>query len=265
MNEQFTLAGFRAIFYDGDSGSIYKTVDLASQPDEMSKSNGFVFQSYNLYDEDNPIQNGPDGVALVAANNQVLEFWSYGGTFLARQGPASGKTTLDMGVFELSSGSSDSSLSKKGQGYRANDFRWAPPDDATPGEMNKNQDIVCPVLNPHGTAYSQGGFIQTYPDKASPGIYQPTHPSFPTSYSLPTYPTQASATSSGSTLVGPTYQFTTKSLLSMTMCAILGPTYCDPEMLENSAVDIVEDTLEDPFLEKSVNEVKEKTIVDGGD
>ena len=47
------------------------------------------------------IQNGdPDGIALVDADDNVLEFISYGGSFTAVGGPADGMASVEIGVSE---------------------------------------------------------------------------------------------------------------------------------------------------------------------
>jgi hypothetical protein len=46
------------------------------------------------------LQNGPDGIALVAPNGTVIEFLSYESTFTAQDGPANGLLSIAIGVGE---------------------------------------------------------------------------------------------------------------------------------------------------------------------
>ena len=77
------------------------------------------------------IQNGdPDGFALVNPSGQAVEFFSYGGSFTASNGPAAGKTSVDMGVKESGTGSATRSL------QRRSDLKWYGPIPASFGVCN---------------------------------------------------------------------------------------------------------------------------------
>jgi hypothetical protein len=63
------------------------------------------------------LQNGsPDGLALVAPGNVVVEFLSYEGTFNATNGPAAGMTSVDIGRLEENA-SGTPSLQKDAAGW----------------------------------------------------------------------------------------------------------------------------------------------------
>jgi hypothetical protein len=63
----------------------------------------------------NGLQNGdPDGIALVDAGGQLVEFLSYGGAFTAVGGPAGGVPSADIGVKESTSTPAGQSLSRNG-------------------------------------------------------------------------------------------------------------------------------------------------------
>ncbi|WP_305789595.1 ExeM/NucH family extracellular endonuclease [Symbioplanes lichenis] len=81
------LAGWSIVLYNGNGGASYGTLALSGTGVVSVAAAG--------------LQNGdPDGLALVAPDKTVVEFLSYGGTFAATNGPASGKTSADIGVKE---------------------------------------------------------------------------------------------------------------------------------------------------------------------
>ena len=91
------------------------------------------------------LQNGaPDGVALVDNNNQVIQFLSYEGVFAAINGPASGMTSVDIGVFETNSSDPGDSLQLSGTGTQYSDFTWQSDAAATFGACNNNQTFGTP-------------------------------------------------------------------------------------------------------------------------
>src|SRR5699024_8204785 len=78
----------------------------------------------------NGVQNGePDGLALVDASGEVVEFLSYEGQFEAADGPAEGMTSTDIGVAETSSTPQGLSLQKI-------DGAWQGPVEASFGAVN---------------------------------------------------------------------------------------------------------------------------------
>lgn len=92
------LTGWSIVLYDGNAGTTYTTTNLAGTIGARCEERGVVVVSYPV----NGIQNGsPDGFALVNAGGDVVEFLSYEGTFTAINGPAAGKTAVDIGVAEL--------------------------------------------------------------------------------------------------------------------------------------------------------------------
>ncbi len=93
----------------------------------------------------NGIQNGsPDGIALVDASDNVLEFISYEGSLTAINGPAVGLTSVDIGVSESSSAAVGTSLQRTGSGCEGMDFTWAGGDiSETKMTINAGQYISC--------------------------------------------------------------------------------------------------------------------------
>ena len=91
------ITGFRVVLYNGNGGVPYNDLPLSGALPATCGARGVYVITY----PQDGIQNGPpDGVALLDASGQVLEFLSYEGTFLASSGPASGLTTTDIGASE---------------------------------------------------------------------------------------------------------------------------------------------------------------------
>ncbi len=144
------LAGWSVALYNGSASqlNVYATVSLSGTiPDQQS---GFGTLSFARAG----IQNGsPDGLALVDAGNAVVEFLSYEGSFTAGSGPASGMTSVDIGVSEPSSTPVGNSLQLSGSGTMGGDFTWAPHQPNTFGGVNSGQTFgvitgpIDPLIN----------------------------------------------------------------------------------------------------------------------
>jgi len=95
-----SLTGWSVVLYNGNGGVQYNTQPLTGTIPATCDARGVVVVNY----PQDGIQNGsPDGMALVNAAGEVVEFLSYEGAFTATDGPASGKTATDIGVSESSS------------------------------------------------------------------------------------------------------------------------------------------------------------------
>lgn len=94
------LTGWSVVLYNGNGGASYDVKPLSGLIPNTCSGRGVVVVDY----AQDGIQNGsPDGFALVRADNSVVEFLSYEGTMTASNGPASGTTSTDIGVTEVSS------------------------------------------------------------------------------------------------------------------------------------------------------------------
>ena len=83
------LDGWQLVLVGGPDGHVYATLPLGGSLDGSG---------YRTVDA-RGLQNGPaDGVALVAPDGRVAEFVSYEGTLTATEGPASGRTSTDVGA-----------------------------------------------------------------------------------------------------------------------------------------------------------------------
>jgi len=130
------LTGWSVVLYNGNGGASYDTRALSGTIPATCGARGVVLLRY----PQDGVQNGsPDGVALVNAAGEVVEFASYEGTFAATNGPASGKTSVDIGVAEVGTTPIGQSLQRNAEGT------WQPPAASSFGGCNANGPI--PVGN----------------------------------------------------------------------------------------------------------------------
>jgi DNA/RNA endonuclease G (NUC1) len=91
------LTGWQVLLYNGNGGGVYNTQTLSGTVPATCGANGVIVVTY----PQDGIQNGaPDGMALVDAHGNLVEFLSYEGSFAATAGPANGTTSIDIGVAE---------------------------------------------------------------------------------------------------------------------------------------------------------------------
>lgn len=100
------VTGWSIVLYNGNGGGAYSTISLAGS---LSGTEG---EGYISVDTPGIQNGGPDGIALVDADGNVVEFISYEGTFEAADGPAAGMMSTDIGVSETSSTDIGDSLQK---------------------------------------------------------------------------------------------------------------------------------------------------------
>ena len=132
------LSGYKIHFYKGKDGKNYRTSTISSQTILTNQSNGHGFASVSVSGFKNGGRDG-DGLALVDPQGNVLQFLSYEGTFTAKNGPANGLTSVDIGVSERRSGEEDS-LQLIGTGTCYEDFSWGTsPVTNTRDNVNTNQ------------------------------------------------------------------------------------------------------------------------------
>jgi hypothetical protein len=173
----FNLSDFSVILYNGNNGTTYdtKTLDLFTVG---STSGNFKFY-YFMYPQ-NGIQNGgqvggaPDGIALVYQDALIAgQFLSYEGTFMAADGPASGVTSVDIGVMEDNPVPFEGvSLQLAGSGTHYSSFAWQAPATATTGNLNNGQSLTGPI----GIAENEAGYMQAYPNPTK-GVFKMDNPS----------------------------------------------------------------------------------------
>ncbi len=144
------LFGWSIVLYNGNNGAVYGTTSLSGAIPDSCSGYGVVVVNYPT----NGIQNGsPDGIALVDAGNNVVQFLSYEGTFTAIGGPADGLSSTDIGVAEASSTPVGDSLQLNGTGTVYEDFTWAAASASSFGACNAGQTFAGssgptdPVIN----------------------------------------------------------------------------------------------------------------------
>ncbi len=130
------LTGWSVVLYNGNGGAVYDTITLSGIiPDQQGGLGTLSFTPPG-----GSIQNGsPDGMALVAPGDVVVQFLSYEGTFTAVGGPADGLISTDIGVEEGSSTPVGDSLQLIGTGASYEDFSWSGPSASTFGAVNAGQ------------------------------------------------------------------------------------------------------------------------------
>lgn len=139
------LTGWSLVLYNGANGLSYNTTILNGVIPDQQNGFGTIFFSY----PSNGIQNGaPDGIALVDSINTILQFLSYEGFFSAANGPASGLTSIDIGVSESSSTPIGFSLQLTGTGNVYEDFVWSIPIASTYTAVNTGQIFSSAVPEP---------------------------------------------------------------------------------------------------------------------
>lgn len=130
------LSGWSIVLYNGANGRVYSTTTLNDVIGDAGAGYGVVAQYFPV----NGVQNGaPDGIALVDAFNNPVQFISYEGSFVAVDGPAAGMTSADIGVSETGSTALGESLQLSGSGIYAENFSWQAPASQTFGLINNNQ------------------------------------------------------------------------------------------------------------------------------
>lgn len=191
------LTGWSIVLYNGNGGAPYSTENLSGSIADQGNGFGTFVVNYPV----NGIQNGsPDGIALVNATGDVVQFLSYEGSFTAVGGPADGSASTDIGVSENGSTPVGFSLQLSGTGTAYQDFSWAVPADDTPGAFNNGQTFGStpaqpPVINEFvfnhtgsdtneyveifaapNTDYSSLSLIQIEGDDSAPGTIDSVTP-----------------------------------------------------------------------------------------
>lgn len=139
------LTGWSLVLYNGSGGAVYDTTPLSGVLPNQQNGFGTMFVSY----PSNGLQNGsPDGVALVDASSNVVQFLSYEGSFTAVGGPANGLLSTDIGVSETSTTPVGHSLQLVGSGQAYEDFTWAAAAPNTFGAVNGGQSFVGAAADP---------------------------------------------------------------------------------------------------------------------
>lgn len=131
------LTGWQLFFYNGSNGKPYLSRSLSGVIEDLS--NGFGVATFGV----SGLQNGaPDGIALVNAISEVVQFLSYEGQFVASAGVAEGMNSVDIGVSEKPGTAVGLSLQLGGVGQQASDFIWNAPALSSFGAINAQQRFL---------------------------------------------------------------------------------------------------------------------------
>lgn len=145
----YTLSNFTVHLYNGNNGQSYDSLTLDNfTVGTLYSFGGSTFQTYTW--QPTSIQNSQEGMSL-DYNGNLIQFLSYGGSFAATDGPASGQTSTDIGVTESSSTLGTESLGLFGSGLDYDDFTWTGPNTNSFGNVNTHgigQSFQTPSSGP---------------------------------------------------------------------------------------------------------------------
>ncbi len=139
------VTGWTVVLYNGNPSNrgVYNSQTLSGVITDQQNGFGTIRIDY----PSNGIQNGgsgadgePDGIALVDAAGNVVQFLSWEGSFVAASGPAAGMTSTNVGVYENGS-QTGTSIGLIGSGDSVDDFSWALINGATAGDVNAGQSF----------------------------------------------------------------------------------------------------------------------------
>lgn len=132
------LTDWKLLTYNGLNGVVYRTFNLSGSFPNQDDGFGTLFFVYPR----NGLQNGsPDGIALVNAENEIVQFLGYEGSFTGVGGPADGIVSEEIGVQELETTPVGFSLQLTGTGTKYADFTWADPAPKTYNQINTGQSF----------------------------------------------------------------------------------------------------------------------------
>ena len=132
------LSGWSLVLYNGDQGgTTYDTHELGGTVSDQEGGFGTVVAEY----PSNGVQNGgDDGIALVDAAGEVVQFLSYEGSLTAADGPAEGLSSTELPVDQGGDAPAGWSLALTGSGTTYGDFTWASADRSF-GQPNPDQTL----------------------------------------------------------------------------------------------------------------------------
>ncbi len=150
------LSYYTVFAYNGADGSAISSNRLSGTVDDEGCGYGAVWVPYA------GLENGPDAVALVRFETNVVQFLSYEGVVVAVDGPAVELSSTDLGVSEAGTEPVNRSLQLTGAGTNYAQFSWAGPSNtASRGSLNALQTIY-----PCAGASNQPPVLYTIGDQA---------------------------------------------------------------------------------------------------
>lgn len=159
-----TLSSYRIYLYNGSSPSAAVTYDNDLVPAGSLVSCGASVRIATVSYPSNGIQNGPnDGIALVNPSGQVVQFISYEGAIKASNGPAAGRTSVNLPVSESGSDPAGRSLRLAGTGTSYASFSWQAASTASFGACNAGQSFAAPNPPPVVTSTTPTAGTSNFP------------------------------------------------------------------------------------------------------
>ncbi|MGI9270272.1 MAG: lamin tail domain-containing protein [Woeseiaceae bacterium] len=148
------VTGWSVVLYNGNGGTTYGTTPLSGAFVNQQGGFGTMLLTYPT----NGIQNGaPDGLALVDSSNAVVQFLSYEGVITATNGPATGLTSVDIGVSEPGNTPVGQSLQLVDDLTNPGMYVWADPQESTFCAVNIGQTFGDGTMGPDDPCASPGG------------------------------------------------------------------------------------------------------------
>ena len=159
-----TLSAYRIYLYNGSTPSAAVTYDNDLVPAGSLVSCGASVRIATVSYPSNGIQNGPnDGIALVNPSGQVVQFISYEGVITASNGPAAGRTSVNLPVSETGSDPAGRSLRLAGTGTGYANFSWQAAATASFGTCNAGQSFAAPNPPPVVTSTTPTSGTSNFP------------------------------------------------------------------------------------------------------
>ncbi|TCZ85046.1 endonuclease [Lysobacter sp. N42] len=148
-----SLSGYRVYLYNGSTPSAAVAYDNDPVPTGSLVTCGAQVRIAVVSYPSNGIQNGPsDGIALVNASGQLVQFVSYEGAITGSGGPASGRTSQNLPVAESGTTPAGTSLQLGGTGTGYANFTWNASATQTFGTCNRGQTFGAPNTPPQVTS-----------------------------------------------------------------------------------------------------------------
>jgi endonuclease I len=150
-----SLSGYRVWLYNGTNSPTYGTYydNDAVPTGTVSTCGSMPIRFATVSYPSNGIQNGTnDAIALVAPNGALVQFLSYEGSVRASNGPAAGRTSLNLSVAETNDTLAGTSLQMRGTGAVLPNFSWGPSQTQTFGACNGGQSFTPPNTPPTVTS-----------------------------------------------------------------------------------------------------------------
>ncbi|MCC6508224.1 MAG: hypothetical protein IT423_03900, partial [Pirellulaceae bacterium] len=133
----YNLTGWSlALYRQSPTPQNYGTINLTGALPSNMRS-GFSFRSFAAAG----LHDGPAGIALIGPGGFVRQFLSYEGTITATSGPAAGRTSINIGVSEAPTETSQKSLQLSG---KLGQFTWQAPAANSQNFPNAGQYFLSP-------------------------------------------------------------------------------------------------------------------------